>query len=47
MVKLVVLVELELVGIYTSNANGARLAFYDVAYLSKLVETNSIKEDET
>jgi hypothetical protein len=35
MAELVVLKELELVGIYTSNADGARLAFHDVAYLSK------------
>jgi hypothetical protein len=47
MVELVVLEELHLVGMYASNADGARLAFHDVAYLSKLVETDLIKEDDT
>jgi hypothetical protein len=33
MEELVVLEELEVVSIYTSNADGAKLAFHDVAYL--------------
>ena len=30
-----------------SNADGTRLAFYEVAYLSKLDEPNLFKEDNT
>lgn len=47
MVKVVGLEKLGFVGIYTSNADGARLAFYDVAYLSEFVETELFEEDDT